>query len=125
MPPTSPALALLEKANQKANSKPGLFSSSKTTKLKKAGALYQDAANAFKLNKQFKEAGDALVREAECREKCMETKEAKVAWFNAARAYKQSDHYDCETLPVQPFHLSDLSCSGHSGAEPSNYSLQY
>jgi len=51
--------------------------------------LYQQAANSFKLEKLFKEAGDAFAREAECREKCKEQNEAANAWWNAAKAYKR------------------------------------
>ncbi|EIW86763.1 vesicular-fusion protein SEC17 [Coniophora puteana RWD-64-598 SS2] len=88
MPSKSPAQTLAEKADKKANSSAGWFSSS-STKFEEAGDLYQQAANAYKLEKQFREAGDAFAREAECREKCKETNEAANAWWNAAKAYKQ------------------------------------
>lgn len=41
------------------------------------------------MEKQFREAGDAYAREAECREKCKELNEAANAWWNAAKAYKR------------------------------------
>lgn len=88
MPAKSPAQSLLEKADKKANSSSGWFSSS-NTKYEEAGDLYQQAANAFKIDKLFREAGDAHAREAECREKCQETSEAAQAWWNAAKAYKR------------------------------------
>ncbi|KAG7099094.1 vesicular-fusion protein S17 [Marasmius oreades] len=88
MPSKSPAQVLLEKADKKANSSSGWFSSS-TTKFEEAGDLYQQAANSFKLEKLFREAGDAFAREAECRENCKETNEAANAWWNAAKAYKR------------------------------------
>jgi len=89
MPPSkSPAQALLEKADKKANSSTGWFSSS-STKFEEAGDLYQQAANSFKLEKLFREAGDAFSKEAECREKCNETNDAANAWWNAAKAYKR------------------------------------
>ncbi|KIJ68499.1 hypothetical protein HYDPIDRAFT_81960 [Hydnomerulius pinastri MD-312] len=88
MPSKSPAQTFIEKADKKANSSTGWFSSS-TTKYEEAGDLYQSAANAFKLEKQFREAGDAFAREAECREKCKEINEASNAWWNAAKAYKR------------------------------------
>ncbi|KAJ8514703.1 hypothetical protein ONZ45_g7785 [Pleurotus djamor] len=88
MPAKSPAQVLLEKAEKKVNSSSGWFSSS-STKYEEAGDLYQQAANAFKIDKLFKEAGDAHAREAECREKCNETNEAANAWWNAAKAYKR------------------------------------
>ena len=88
MPSKSPAQTLLEKAEKKANSSTGWFSSS-STKFEEAGDLYQQAANSFKLEKLFREAGDAFSKEAECREKCNETNDAANAWWNAAKAYKR------------------------------------
>ncbi|KAF8640484.1 hypothetical protein AX17_000147 [Amanita inopinata Kibby_2008] len=88
MPSKSPAQALLEKADKKANSSGGWFSSS-SAKFEEAGDLYQQAANSFKIEKLFKEAGDAFSREAECRERCKEQNEAANAWWNAAKAYKR------------------------------------
>ncbi|EEB91606.1 hypothetical protein MPER_10008 [Moniliophthora perniciosa FA553] len=88
MPSKSPAQVLLEKADKKANSSTGWFGSS-TTKYEEAGDLYQQAANSFKIEKLFREAGDAFAREAECREKCKEANEASNAWWNAAKAYKR------------------------------------
>ncbi|KAJ7492663.1 vesicular-fusion protein SEC17 [Mycena latifolia] len=84
----SPAQALLDKADKKASSSSGWFSSA-TSKFEEAGDLYQQAANAFKIEKAFKEAGDAFAREAECRENCKEQNEAANAWWNAAKAYKR------------------------------------
>jgi alpha-soluble NSF attachment protein len=86
--PKSPAQTLLEKAEKKANSSAGWFSSS-STKFEEAGDLYQQAANSFKIENQFREAGDSFAREAECREKCNESLEASNAWWNAAKAYKK------------------------------------
>ncbi|KAI0068243.1 vesicular-fusion protein SEC17 [Artomyces pyxidatus] len=88
MPSKSPAQIFLEKADKKANSSSGWFASS-TSKFEEAGDLYQQAANSFKIDKLFKEAGDAFAREAECREKCKETNDAANAWWNAAKAYKR------------------------------------
>jgi alpha-soluble NSF attachment protein len=88
MPSKSPAQTLLEKAEKKANSSSGWFSSS-STKFEEAGDLYQQAANSFKLEKLYREAGDAFAKEAECREKCNETNDAANAWWNAAKAYKR------------------------------------
>ena len=88
MPSKSPAQTLLEKADKKANSSTGWFSSS-STKFEEAGDLYHQAANSFKLEKLYREAGDAFSKEAECREKCNETNDAANAWWNAAKAYKR------------------------------------
>lgn len=89
-PPKSQGQTLLDKADKKANSSTGWFSSA-STKYEEAGDLYQQAANAFKIDKEFKQAGDAHAREAECREKCQEGNEAANAWWNAAKAYKRID----------------------------------
>lgn len=97
-PKKSPAEILLEKADKKANSSSGWFTSS-STKYEEAGDLYQQAANSFKLEKLFKEAGDAFAREAECRENCKETNEAANAWWNAAKAYKRG-FPECKCLIV-------------------------
>ncbi len=88
MPSKSPAQTLLEKADKKASASTGWFSSA-STKFEEAGDLYQQAANAFKLDKLFREAGDAFSKEAECREKCKEMNDAANAWWNAAKAYKR------------------------------------
>lgn len=83
----SAAQTLLAKAEKKANSSGGWFSSNES-KYEEAGDLYQQAANSFKIDKLFKEAGDAFAREAECREKGGETSDAANAWWNASKAYK-------------------------------------
>jgi len=88
MPVKSSAQLLLEKAEKKASSSTGWFYSV-STKFEEAGDLYQQTANAFKLEKQFQDAGDAFAREAECREKCEEWSEAANAWWNASKAYKR------------------------------------
>ncbi|KAF9651886.1 TPR-like protein [Thelephora ganbajun] len=88
MPKKSAAQSLLEKADKKAASSGGWFSSN-NSKWEEAGDLYQQAANAFKIDKLFKEAGDAHAREAECRENCKEINDAANAWWNAAKAYKR------------------------------------
>lgn len=90
----SAAQALLTKADKKANSSGGWFSSSES-KWEEAGDLYQQAANSFKIDKLFKEAGDAFAREAECREKGGEQSDAANAWWNAAKSYKMG-FPDCE-----------------------------
>jgi alpha-soluble NSF attachment protein len=103
MPTKSAAQTLLDKADKKANSSAGWFSSS-STKFEEAGDLYQQAANSFKIDKLYKEAGDAFAREAECREKAGEVNEAANAWWNAGKAYK-SGFPDCK------FHFSALQGS--------------
>lgn len=88
MPTKSQGQVLSEKAEKKANSGGSWFSSN-STKWEEAGDLYQQAANAYKIDKLFREAGDAFANEADCREKGKETNEAANAWWNAAKAYKQ------------------------------------
>ena len=108
MPAKTPAQLLLEKADKKANSSGGWFSSS-TSRYEEAGDLYQQAANSFKLEKLFRDAGDSFAREAECREKCKETNEASNAWWNAAKAYKRG-HPDRKWFGwtyIQPHHYVD------------------
>lgn len=118
MPSKSAAQTLFEKADKKANSSSGWFSSA-STKFEEAGDLYQQAANSYKLEKLFKEAGDAFAREAECREQCKEPNEAANAWWNAAKAYKQG--YPERMYPVvyRRYHLIS-SRSGHPGIVTDN-----
>ncbi|CAE6464946.1 unnamed protein product [Rhizoctonia solani] len=87
-PSLSQAQQLLAKADKKFNSSTGWFSSS-SSKYEEAGDLYQQAANSFKIDKQFKEAGDAFMKEAECRQQCGEKDDAANAYWNAAKAYKR------------------------------------
>jgi alpha-soluble NSF attachment protein len=66
-------------------------SSSSTSNYEATGDLFQQSANQFKLEKRFKEAGDAFKEEAKCREAMGDDarNEAASAWWNAAKAYKQ------------------------------------
>lgn len=95
-PPKVTAQSLLGAADKKAASSVGWFTSN-ISKWEEAGDLYQQAANAFKIEKLFKEAGDAHSREAECRENSEEPNEAGNAWWNAAKAYSRKDEdVNCE-----------------------------
>lgn len=106
-PPKFQGQILLEKAEKKAGSSTGWFSSS-STKWEEAGDLFQQAANAFKLETRFVEAGDAFSKEAECREKGGENNEAANAWWNAAKAYKTANRPDCKHMFLT-FHSSGKS----------------
>lgn len=117
MPSKSPAQVLLEKADKKANSSSGWFSSA-TTKYEEAGDLYQQAANSFKIDKLFKEAGDAFAREAECREQCKELNEAANAWWNAAKAYKRTSPERMMSWSVASAVDTDTSSSRYSSSFP-------
>jgi len=88
-PQISQAQQAMQKADKKYNSSVGWFSSS-STKYEEAGDMYQQAANLFKLDKLFKESGDAFMKEAECREKAGEKDEAANANWNAAKSYKKA-----------------------------------
>lgn len=102
-PAKSQGQLLLDKADKKANSSSGWFSSS-STKWEEAGDLYQQAANAFKLETRFVEAGDAFAKEAECRENGGENNEAANAFWNAAKAYKTANRPDCKHMLLRgPF----------------------
>ncbi|THH11205.1 hypothetical protein EW145_g800 [Phellinidium pouzarii] len=98
-PQKSPAEVLFEKAVKKSAASTGWFSSS-SSKYEEAGDLFQQAANAFKLEKEYTQAGDAFSKEAECREKCNESSDAANAWWNAAKAFKQAESSD---LALQAF----------------------
>ncbi|KAG8902842.1 vesicular-fusion protein S17 [Tulasnella sp. 417] len=87
-PRSSPAQEALARAEKKYNSSVGWFSSS-STKYEEAGDLFKEAANNFKLERLFKESGDAFLREADCREKGGEKDDAANAYWSAAKAYKQ------------------------------------
>jgi len=93
--PKSPAEALIEKANRKFDgaAKGGWlsFGGSSASKFEEAGDLFQQAANQYKIDRDFKAAGDSFAKEAECREKAGENNDAANAWWNAAKAYKQSN----------------------------------
>ncbi|KAG8763410.1 vesicular-fusion protein S17 [Ceratobasidium sp. 428] len=87
-PSVSQAQLLLSKADKKAASFAGwIFSNS--SKFEEAGDLYQQAANSFQIDQLWKEAGDAFMKEGNCRERTGEKGEAANAYWNAAKAYKQ------------------------------------
>jgi hypothetical protein len=120
MPAKSAAQTLLDKADKKATSSGGWFSSS-STKFEEAGDLYQQAANSFKIDKLFKEAGDAFAREAECREKGGESSEAANAWWNASKAYKRG-FPDCKMYSLLHYRTDlMISSSGYRGFVADNH----
>jgi alpha-soluble NSF attachment protein len=92
-PQKSEAQVLLVKAEKKAAASTGWFGSSKT-KYEEAGDLFQQAANRFKLENSFVEAGDSFAKEAECRENSKSDYEAANAWWNASKSYKQANRPD-------------------------------
>ncbi|KLO17034.1 vesicular-fusion protein SEC17 [Schizopora paradoxa] len=91
-PSKSRAQALLEEADKKesGSSRGGFlgFLSASGSRFEEAGDLYENAANAFKLDKDFGQAGKAFVKAAECREKSDAKHDAANAWLNASKAFK-------------------------------------
>lgn len=91
-PSKSRAQALLDDAEKKeSGSSRGFFGSllsGPASKFEEAGDLYENAANAFKLDKDFAQAGKAFVKAAECREKSDSKNDAANAWLNASKAFK-------------------------------------
>ncbi|KDQ10359.1 hypothetical protein BOTBODRAFT_163918 [Botryobasidium botryosum FD-172 SS1] len=82
------AEVLMQRAAEKENPSGGWFPSQNTS-FKEAGDLYQQAANAFRLEKQSKEAGGAFCKEAECREKAGEEADAANVYLKAAKTPHQ------------------------------------
>jgi len=81
---------LIAKAEKKASSSGGWFSSS-SSKYEEAADLYQQAANAYKVDKKWRESGMAFEKEADCRIKSGEPNDAINAYHNAAKSFKKSD----------------------------------
>ncbi|TXT04348.1 hypothetical protein VHUM_04115 [Vanrija humicola] len=81
---------LLAKAEKKAKSSTGWFSSS-SSKWEDAGDLFQQAGNAYKVDGRWTESGKAFEREAECRLQASEKNDAMNAFHNAAKSYKKTD----------------------------------
>ncbi|GAA99208.1 uncharacterized protein L969DRAFT_72967 [Mixia osmundae IAM 14324] len=87
----SAAADLLAKADKKAGSSGGFsFFSSGTSKYEEAHDLYQGAANGFKLEKRWKESGDAFCKAAEMSIKADERDDAANDFWNAAKSYKKA-----------------------------------
>lgn len=84
----SRAVGLLHEAQNLAKKKAGWFGRQDDIN-DEAGDAFQKAANQFKLEQRFEEAGKAFEQEALCREKNKQTHEASNAWWSAAKAYKQ------------------------------------
>lgn len=64
---------------------------SKDAKYEDAAELYQKAGNAFKVSKNFQEAGDAFKNAAGCFQKISSQHEAATAFQEAGNAYKKVD----------------------------------
>ncbi len=83
--------SLLAEANKKENHK-GWFGGNK---LDEAQELYGRAANGFKLAKQFKQSGDAFMKQGEILEKMGERDQASSSYINASKSYKKENPKGC------------------------------
>lgn len=101
----SNADSLLQQAIKKegSSSKGGLSSffggGRSTSNLEEARDLYVNAANAYKLDKRFKESGDAFARAGDCAIKAGEKDDAANDYWNAAKSYKKT-HPECMHLSL-------------------------
>ena len=91
----SNAQQYLAQADKRASASTGGFSSffgggSSTSKLEEARELYTSAANAFKVEKQFKASGDAFMKAGDTALRAKEPDDAANDYWNAAKAYKKS-----------------------------------
>ncbi|KAJ3166716.1 hypothetical protein HDU88_003199 [Geranomyces variabilis] len=84
------ARAHLAEAEKKANHR-GWFGGNK---LEEASELYGKAANAFKLSKKWKEAGDAFMSQAGVLNRMNERDEAASSYMNAAKCFKKNSPQD-------------------------------
>ncbi len=83
----SSAQDLLKAADKKASSSGGWFSSSQG-KLEEAAELYKGAANKFRLDNLFEEAGNAFMKAAETEIKNNEQDFAANTYFEASKCFK-------------------------------------
>jgi alpha-soluble NSF attachment protein len=85
---------LLAKANKRANASGGFgsfFSGGSSSKFEEARDLYVGAANAYKLDKRWKESGDAFSKAAEMAIKADEKDDAANDFWNASKSYKKTN----------------------------------
>lgn len=67
------------------------FGGTSTTKLEEARELYQTAANQFKVEKNWKESGDAFCKAAECSLKLGEKDDVANDYWSACKSYNKSN----------------------------------
>jgi hypothetical protein len=96
-PTTMSAQSLLAQAAKKEAS--GSSSGFSSFKLEEARELYNSAANAFKLEKSFKESGDAFVKAGDVAVKAGEKDDAALDYWNASKAYKKTHPERAAALP--------------------------
>ena len=82
----------LAKARKKAATGGGFlgFGGSLSSRMEEAHDLYTSAANQFKLEKKWKESGDAFCEAGECSVKAGEEDDAANDYWAAGKAYKKS-----------------------------------
>ena len=86
---TSSAEELLKNAEKKASASGGWFSSAQS-KLEEAVELFKAAANKFRIQNRFEEAGNAYMRAAETEVKVGEKDYAANTYFEAHKSFKMS-----------------------------------
>jgi alpha-soluble NSF attachment protein len=113
-------LRLMAEGDEKFNHK-GWFGGNKWDE---AADLYGRAGNAFKLQKQFKESGDAYKKQGEVREKLNERDEASNCYLNASKSYKkefpQGSLFDPEAATTLTLAISILIEKGRFSAAASS-----
>jgi alpha-soluble NSF attachment protein len=67
------------------------FGGSSTSKIEEARELYISAANQFKVEKKWKDSGDAFCKAAECSLKLGEKDDAGNDFWSAAKSYNKSN----------------------------------
>ncbi|KAG4304008.1 hypothetical protein PORY_002531 [Pneumocystis oryctolagi] len=86
--------SLLEKADKKSAGHSGFFSFFSSNKYSEAAELYLAAANAFRLKKQGREAGEAFEKAASMQLKLDEKDEAANTLVEAYKAYRKTNPED-------------------------------
>lgn len=83
---------LLQKAEKKATAPSSFFSfGSSSSKHEEAHDLYISAANAFIIEKQWKESGDCFVKAGECALKTEDKDDAAGDFWKASKSYKKTN----------------------------------
>jgi tetratricopeptide (TPR) repeat protein len=93
------------KAEKKAQSRGGLFGGGGSSRFEEAAELYTQAANAFRLQKLGKEAGQALERAASMQMKTDERDDAANTLVEAYKSYRRTDPADAARVLKQAIAL--------------------
>ena len=106
----------MAEAREKSKSKGSWFSSSNPKE--EAADLYAKAANAFKLDKKYKEAGDAFMSQGEMLELVKERFDACTSYLNASKCYKKD--YPKEAINALQLSISILVENGRFSTAANN-----